>query len=154
MTPSRRLAALGLELPAPIGTSFGYRPATRFRDLVFLAGMLPKLPGDVLLVTGTIGAEVSPDQAREAARLCALQALAWLADAAGGLDKVRKVLQLTAYLAVTPGFRGMSEIVDAASAVFEAVFAPDGGHSRSVVGVLELPRNGPILIDAVACLEV
>jgi len=153
MTPSRRLAALGLELPVPVGTRFGYRPVTRFRDIVFLSGILPKLPGDTLLATGAVGSEVSPELAREAARLCALQALAWLSDAAGGLDNVEKVLQITAYLAVKPGFGAMSEIVDAASAIFETVFAPDGGHSRSVVGVLELPRNGPILIDGVASLR-
>lgn len=147
-TPTERLRELGHglpEVPAPAGS---YVPATRSGDLVFTAGQLP-FEGGVLPMTGKVGDAVSPDDAREAARLCALNALAAAASQAGGLDNIRRVVKVTGFVASAPGFNGQPQVVNGASDLMGEVFGDAGLHARSAVGVAELPLDSPVEVEII-----
>jgi enamine deaminase RidA (YjgF/YER057c/UK114 family) len=113
---------------------------------MYISGQLP-YDGDAINVTGTVGREVTVEQAKEAARLCALNALAVVDAELGGLSGVRQVLRVTGYIACEPGFDGQPQIMDAASAVFLEHLGERGQHARTALGVAALPRKAPIEID-------
>ena len=139
-------------LPPPETTAYAYDPITVHERTAYLAGQIPKHGGG-LVCTGLVGREVSVDQAKEAARICALQALAWLNHSAGGLGNVERILQLNCFVAHADGFDGISDIADVASGVFIEAFGEAGRHPRSVIGARSLPRNSPVLINLVAALR-
>src|SRR5918997_6182322 len=112
--PETRLRALGLELPALPAPAGAYVPATRAGHLVFTAGQLPLRDGE-LYKTGKVGAEVSPDEAYEAARLCALNALAAAAAEAGGLDGIDRIVKVTGFVASTPGVNAPPGVLNGTS---------------------------------------
>lgn len=134
------------------GTSFNYEPFSRSGDLVFVAGQIPKVDRDTVLKPGRCGAEHDLASARESARLGARQAIHWIETAMTGDETLDKVLRLSVYVAVTGEFTEISEVADAASQTFLDRFGPGGAHPRSVLGVLLLPRNAPVLIEATARL--
>lgn len=148
MSVEARLAELGLSLPAAAAPAFNYVPVTVWGDLAFVSGQLPKVDGEVR-VRGKVGADVSPEEAREAARICALQALACLRQELGSLERVERVVKVTGFVASAPGFSGQPAVIDAASDLLTSVFGDRGRHARSAVGVFELPRNAPVEIELI-----
>jgi enamine deaminase RidA (YjgF/YER057c/UK114 family) len=147
--PEARLRELGHELPAvpePAGT---YVPAIRAGTLIFTAGQLPFEEGE-LHTTGKVGDAVTLDEAKEAARLCALNALAAAAAEAGGLNRVGRVVKVTGYVASAPNFNRQPEVVNGASELIGEVFGEAGLHARSAVGVGELPLDAPVEVDLIA----
>lgn len=151
-TPSERLAALGLVLPAVASPLAAYAPSTQSNGLVFTAGQLPMVEGK-LAITGTVGAQVSPEQAADAARICALNALAAVAAEADGLDEVERIVKVVVFVASATDFTGQPAVADGASRLFGEVF---GGskHARSAVGVSVLPLGAPVEVEVVAKLAV
>ncbi|ART67799.1 LysR family transcriptional regulator [Mycobacterium dioxanotrophicus] len=147
MTVSQRLTELGIELPEVVAPLAAYVPATRTGNLVYTAGQLPIQNGE-LVATGKVGAEVSPEQASELARLCGLNALAAV-HALVGIDSVVKVVKVVGFVASAPGFSGQPGVVNGASELFGAVFGEAGAHARSAVGVSELPRNAPVEVEII-----
>ena len=148
-TASERLKAMGLVLPSPTPTHFSYLPALRYGNTVHVAGQIPKISVDTLLVQGSVGQSVSEEAAREAVRLCVLHALSWVAHLAhGNLDAVQQILRVNYYfqVGVDPSQR-LSAIADAGSDLLVEIFGKHGAHPRSVIGVRELPRNAPVLLD-------
>ena len=146
-----RLAAGGWELPvrqAPLGD---YLPGRVVGDLLFLSGQTPQRDG-LPTVTGLVGRELGIDEAREAAALAALNALAIAREILGGLDRVRSVVRLTGYVAAVEGFGEHPRVIDGASEVLRTAFGDAGRHARSAVGVASLPQSSPVEIDLV--LEV
>jgi enamine deaminase RidA (YjgF/YER057c/UK114 family) len=158
MTPSQRLAALGLVLP-PVATPVAaYVPAVVHGGLVWTSGQLPMVEG-TLARTGLVGPPpeyVEPAEAAELARICALNALAAIAAAAGdgGIDNVARIVKLVGYVASVPSFLGQSAVVDGASRLLADVFHDEGRSARSAVGVASLPLGAPVEIDVVAALAV
>ena len=148
-TASERLKAMGLVLPPPTPTHFSYLPAMRFGNTVHVAGQIPKTSVDTLLVQGRMGEDVSEEMAREAARLCILHALSWVAQLADGdLDDVQQILRVNYYFQVgKDASQRLSAIADAGSDLLVGVLGHRGKHPRSVIGVWELPRNAPVLVD-------
>ncbi|GAA3025365.1 RidA family protein [Actinokineospora globicatena] len=147
MTWSARLAELGVELPpvvAPIGS---YVPAIRSGSLVYTAGQLPVVDGEVL-ATGKVGAEVSPEEAQGLAKVAALNALAAVHDLVG-LDTVVRVVKVVGYVASAEGFTGQPVVLNGASDFLGEVFGDAGQHVRSAVGVSELPRGVPVEVELV-----
>lgn len=144
-----RLQRLGLSLPPPMPTAFSYRPALRHGSVVHVAGQIPKVGVDQLSVHGVLGKDVSEQDALEATRLCILHALAWVAHCAGGcLEAVDQVLRVNYFFQVPEGgFGRMSQVADAGSNLLTELFEEKGQHVRSVIGVRELPRFSPVLID-------
>ena len=145
----RRLVELGCELgssPAPLGH---YVRAVRTGDLVFTAGHGPMGASGELAFRGQVGAEVTPEEARRAAQLCALACLASVRDAVGDLDRVARVVKLLGFVNCAPGFTATSAVVDGASELLEAVFGARGVHARSAIGTSILPLNMPVELEMV-----
>ena len=147
MAPSSRLAELGLALPPVSPPRGAYVPAVRSGNLVFVAGQVPMVDGEVT-ETGKVGAEVSPERAMELSRRCALAALAAV-DAAVGLDQVVRVVKVLGFVASAPGFTQQPGVIDGASELLVAVFGEAGRHARSAVGVAVLPLDAPVEIEAI-----
>jgi enamine deaminase RidA (YjgF/YER057c/UK114 family) len=147
VTVSQRLTELGIELPQVVAPLAAYVPATRTGNLVYTAGQLP-IQGGELAATGKVGAEVSPEQASDLARLCGLNALAAV-HALVGIDSVVKVVKVVGFVASAPGFSGQPGVVNGASELFGEVFGQAGAHARSAVGVSELPRNAPVEVEII-----
>jgi enamine deaminase RidA (YjgF/YER057c/UK114 family) len=142
-----RLAELGLELPPVVPPVAAYVPAVRTGDLVFTSGQLP-VSGGRMDVTGKVGALVTPEQAKELARTCALNALAAV-DALVGLDAVEQVVKVVGFVASTPDFTGQPGVVNGASELLGEVFGDAGRHARSAVGVASLPLDAPVEVEVV-----
>ncbi|CDO28900.1 RidA family protein [Mycolicibacterium porcinum] len=148
MTATARLAELGIELPGVVAPLAAYVPAVRTGNLVYTSGQLPIRDGE-LLATGKVGAEISPEQANELARVCGLNALAAV-HALVGIDSVVRVVKVVGFVASAPGFNGQPGVVNGASELFGEVFGEAGAHARSAVGVSELPRNAPVEVEIIA----
>ena len=146
MGAASRLEELGLELPAVPEPAGSYVPAARSGALVFTAGQLPLVDGD-LTITGRVGETVSLEEAREAARTCALNALAAAAAEAGGLDRISRVVKVTGFVASAGGFNGQAQVINGASELIGQVFGESGLHARSAVGVAELPLGAPVEVE-------
>ncbi|ALG83497.1 RidA family protein [Gordonia phthalatica] len=148
---SQRLAELGIELPAVVQPVGSYTPALRVGDLVYTSGQIPVAGGEIT-VTGKVsdGAEgiVAPERAQEAARLCALNALAAV-HAEVGIDSVVRVVKVVGFVASAPGFTGQSGVINGASDFLGEVFGDAGVHARSAVGVAELPLGVPVEVEIV-----
>lgn len=147
-----RLRDLGLELPPVPAPAGSYVPATRAGDLIFTAGQLPFRNGE-LHRTGKVGAAVMLDEAREAARLCALNAVAAAAERAGELGNLRGVVKVTGFVASAPGFNGQPDVLNGASELLGQIFGDAGLHARSAVGVAELPLDAPVEVEVVFSLD-
>ncbi len=147
MSASQRLAELGLTLPTVVKPLAAYVPAVRTGNLVYTAGQLPLAAGE-LAQTGKVGAEVSPEAAKAAARVCALNALAAI-DALVGIDTVTRVVKVVGFVASAPGFNGQPGVVNGASEFLGEVFGDAGAHARSAVGVSELPLDAPVEVELI-----
>ena len=142
-----RLAELGLELPTVVPPVAAYVPAVRSGDLVFTSGQLPMVEG-ALPSVGKVGALVTPEQAKDLARTCALNALAAI-EALVGLDSVVRVVKVVGFVASTPEFTGQPAVVNGASELLGDVFGDAGRHARSAVGVAALPLDAPVEVELV-----
>lgn len=147
-----RLRELGLALPEPARPVFNYLPVVVWSDVAYVSGQLSRVDGEVR-VTGRVGETVTLEQAREAARLCVLQALAVLAQALGSLDRIDRVLKVTGFVASARDFVEQPKVVDAASDLLVELFGESGRHARSAVGVAALPRNSPVEIELIVALR-
>lgn len=147
MSVSGRLAQLGLTLPAVAKPLAAYVPAVRTGNLVYTSGQLPTVEG-ALTHTGKVGAEVAPEDARIAARTCALNALAAV-HALAGVDAVTRVVKVVGFVASAPGFNGQPGVVNGASELLGEVFGEAGVHARSAVGVSELPLDAPVEVELI-----
>ena len=147
-SPEERLAELGLSLPTDTAPLAAYVPAVRSGDLVFTSGQLPRLDGELTHV-GKVGAEVTPDQAKEAAQACALNAIAVVKAEIGDLGKVRRVVKVVGFVASAPDFTGQPGVVNGASELLGKVFGDAGVHARSAVGVAALPLDAPVEVELV-----
>jgi enamine deaminase RidA (YjgF/YER057c/UK114 family) len=146
-SPLDRLADLGIELPPVVAPLAAYVPAVRTGSLVYTAGQLPLVDGE-LLASGKVGAEVSPEQATDLARTCALNALAAVHSLVG-LDAVVRVVKVVGFVASTPEFTGQPLVVNGASNLLGEVFGDAGAHARSAVGVAVLPRDAPVEVELI-----
>jgi len=142
---TQRLAGLGLELPPVVPPVAAYVPAVRSGDLVFTSGQLPMVDAQ-LPVTGKVGAQVTPEQAKDLARTCALNGLAAI-DALVGLDAVVQVVKVVGFVASTPDFTGQPGVANGVSELLGQVFGDAGVHARSAVGVSVLPLDAPVEVE-------
>ena len=146
MSAEDRLKALGLKLPeapAPLGS---YVPIIIAGNLVFLSGMLP-LVGGKLLRQGKVGDTITLDDAREDAIAATINALSVLRAETGSLDKVKRCIKITGYIASAPDFTEQPKVLNAASDLIHEIWGEAGRHARAAVGVTVLPMNSPVEID-------
>ncbi len=147
MNTTSRLAELGIELPPVVKPAGAYVPAVRTGNLVYTAGQVPIQSGS-LSRTGKVGAEVSEEDAKLLARICALNALAAV-HALVGVDAVTRVVKVVGFVASAPGFSGQPAVINGASELLGEVFGDAGAHARSAVGVAELPSNAPVEVELI-----
>ncbi len=150
-TIDARLAELGIDLPdivAPVGA---YTPALIDGSLVFTSGQLPMVSG-VLPATGKVGdghGLIPASDAKDYARICALNALAAAKSVLGSLDRVTRVVKLVGFVASDPSFTGQPGVINGASEVLGEIFGDAGVHARSAVGVAVLPLDSPVEVDLI-----
>lgn len=144
-----RLAELGIELPAAPAPIASYVPVAEAGELAFVAAQIPMQDGTVL-VSGKVGGDVTIEQAQEAARRCALQAVSALRERFGTLERVRGIVQVMVFVASAPGFTEQSKVANGASDVLLEIFGEEGKHARAAVGVAELPMGAAVEVALVA----
>jgi enamine deaminase RidA (YjgF/YER057c/UK114 family) len=144
---STKLAELGIELPAVAAPLAAYVPAVRSGSHVYTSGQLPFVDGK-LAATGKVGGEIGPDEAKQYARTCALNALAAV-HALVGIDSVARVVKVVGFVASAEGFTGQPAVVNGASELFGEVFGDAGVHARSAVGVAQLPLGAPVEVELI-----
>ena len=149
--PSARLDELGLELPTAATALGAYVPAVRTGNLVYTAGQLPLADGN-LIRSGKVGGDVSPDDGKSLARICALNALAAV-HALVGVDAITRVVKVVGYVASAPGFTGQPGVLNGASELLAEVFGEAGAHARSAVGVAELPLDAPVEVELIVEIQ-
>ena len=146
-----RLAELGLTVPDVVPPVASYVPAVRQGDLIFTSGQLPMVAGS-MPATGKVGEGeglVSPEQAKELAQECALNAIAAVKALIGDLDQVTRVVKVVGFVASDPAFTGQPVVVNGASDLLGKAFGDAGIHARSAVGVVALPLDAPVEIEFV-----
>lgn len=141
----QRLAERGLELPPPPQAVAAYVPVVVSGATAFVAGQLPIVDG-AMLHPGRLGDGVSVEQGYEAARRAALQSLSALRAALGSFDRLRRIAQVTVYVAATPDFSEHPKVANGASELLVAALGEEGTHARAAVGVSSLPLG--------VCVEV
>jgi enamine deaminase RidA (YjgF/YER057c/UK114 family) len=146
--PETRLEELGIKLPSTPAPAGAYVPATRAGNLVFTAGQLPLEAGELSL-RGKVGDAVGVDEASEAARLCAMNALAAAATQTGGVGGISRIVKVTGFVASAPGFNEQAQVINGASEFLGEIFGDAGLHARSAVGVAELPMDAPVEVELV-----
>ncbi|MCA1834524.1 MAG: RidA family protein [Actinomycetota bacterium] len=149
MSIEERLKELGVELLPPPKPVASYVPVVVSGRVAFLAGQGAIVDGEVMY-PGHVGAEVTIDQANEAARRCGLQALAALKEELGSLDRVSRIVNLTVYVSSAPGFTQQPVVANGASDLLIEVFGEAGRHARTAVGVPELPLNLCVEVSVIA----
>ncbi|HUC18963.1 MAG TPA: RidA family protein [Acetobacteraceae bacterium] len=142
-----RLSELGIHLPPPMKPIANYVPWVVSGKLVVVSGQVPAIDGRVV-VTGRVGAEVSEEDAKAAARQCLINVLGHLKAACeGDLDRVRRVLRLGGYIASAPGFTGQAQVMNGASDLAVEVFGEAGRHARTTIGVPVLPTDAAVEVE-------
>ncbi|HEX4175598.1 MAG TPA: RidA family protein [Acidimicrobiales bacterium] len=147
-----RLAELGLTLHGPHPPHDPLDAVVVHGGVARTSGQLPRIEGR-LTCLGRLGDTVSVEQGREAAAVCALNALAVLEVALGSLDRIERVLTVTGYVASAPDFDEQPTVIDGASQVLADVFGDAGRHTRSAIGVAALPRGGAVEIEVTVALR-
>jgi len=152
MSIEGRIQELGIEIPAAPGAVASYAPWVRTGNLVITSGQLPFRDGQIVYA-GKLGDELDVDQGYQAARLCAINALAQLKEAVGSLDAVRQILRLEGNVHSAAGFQGQPLVLNGASELINEVFGERGRHTRTAIGINEMPLNAAVQLSVFAEVE-
>lgn len=147
-TNEERLAALGVTLPPPFKDEANRVRALRSGNHIYMSGHGPLGPGNVPMMTGKLGRELSIPQGREAARLAGLCTLATLRTYLGDLNSITRVVRVIGFINCAPGFNTPSDVLHGFSDLMVDVFGEGGRHTRSAIGVAELYADIPIEVEA------
>ena len=152
MSIQAKLAELGLTLPKAVLPVAAYVPAVRTGNLVFTAGQLPLVDGKIPFV-GKVGSDVTPEQAKDMAQVCALNALAAISLVAD-IDQIEKIVRVGGFVNGIPGFVAIPAVINGASELLIKLFGEvNGKHARTAIGVAELPLNAPVEVEMVVQLK-
>jgi len=147
-----KLSSLGLTLPTAAAPVAAYVPAVKTGNLVFTAGQLPVVDGKLVL-TGKVGSDVTPEDAKKMAEICALNALAAISLVAD-IDQIEKIVRVGGFVNGAPGFVAIPAVINGASELLIKLFGDvNGKHARTAVGVAELPLNAPVEVEMVVQLK-
>jgi enamine deaminase RidA (YjgF/YER057c/UK114 family) len=145
----QRLSELGLELPAVTPPVASYVPVTVAGGLAFVAGQVPIVDGRVV-AAGHLGEDVTVTEGQQAAARAALQAISALRAELGSLDRVRRIVQVTVYIASTALFLEHPQVANGASELFVGAFGEAGKHARAAVGMASLPLGASVEVAVTA----
>jgi enamine deaminase RidA (YjgF/YER057c/UK114 family) len=152
MSIKDKLAELSLTLPEAALPVAAYVPAVRTGNLVFTAGQLPLVDGKIPFV-GKVGSDVTPEQAKDMAQVCALNALAAISLVAD-IDQIEKIVRVGGFVNGIPGFVAIPAVINGASELLIKLFGEvNGKHARTAIGVAELPLNAPVEVEMVVQLK-
>ena len=152
MSIKEKLSALGLTLPTAAAPVAAYVPAVKTGNLVFTAGQLPVVDGKLVL-TGKVGSDVTAEDAKKMAEICALNALAAISLVAD-IDQIEKIVRVGGFVNGAPGFVAIPAVINGASELLIKLFGEvNGKHARTAVGVAELPLNAPVEVEMVVQLK-
>jgi enamine deaminase RidA (YjgF/YER057c/UK114 family) len=148
MNVKEKLAELGLTLPVAAAPVAAYVPAVKTGNLVFTAGQLPLVDGKIPFV-GKVGSDVTPEQAKDMAQICALNALAAISLVAD-INQIERVVRLGGFVNGIKGFVAIPQVVNGASELLIKLFGEvNGKHARTAIGVAELPLNSPVEVEII-----
>ena len=152
MSIKEKISSLGLSLPTAAAPVAAYVPAVKSGNLVFTAGQLPVVDGK-LLKEGKVGRDLTAEDAKELAQICALNALAAITLVAD-LDQIERVVRVGGFVNCAPGFTAIPGVMNGASEFLIKVFGDmKGKHARTAVGVAELPLNAPVEVEVIVQLK-
>jgi len=146
------LIKLGLNLPEIPKPVAAYIPAKQSGQLVFTAGQLPMVNGE-LTSRGLLGQDVDIEEAKSAVKVCTLNALAAIKGVIGDLDRIKQIVRVVGYVASVPSFTNQPAVVNGASELLLEVFGEKGKHARSAVGMAVLPLNASVEIELIVEVE-
>ncbi len=149
MSIVEKIRELGLELPAAPPAVASYQPWVRTGNLVFTSGQLPWRDGEIAYA-GKLGTEISEADGYQAARLCALNALAQIKAAAGDLENVVQIVRIEGYIHAAPDFRRHPQVLNGASDLVNEIFGERGQHARLALGINEMPLNAAVQLAMTA----
>jgi enamine deaminase RidA (YjgF/YER057c/UK114 family) len=147
-----KLEKMGILLPDAPKPVAAYIPAKQTGNLVFTAGQLPMVNGE-LISKGLLGQDVEIDEANKAARICTLNALAAVKGVIGDLDRIKQIVRVVGYVASVPTFTQQPAVVNGASELLLEIFGENGKHARSAVGMAVLPLNASVEIELTVEVE-
>jgi len=152
MSIESKLKEAGITLPETPKPLAAYVPALRIDQWVYTSGQIP-VAGGALKFAGKAGQDVSLEEAQEAARLCAINALSAAKSVIGDLDAVEQIVKVTGFVNSAPGFTDQPAVINGASEFLKSIFGESGAHTRSAVGVAELPLNAAVEIEMIFKLK-
>jgi enamine deaminase RidA (YjgF/YER057c/UK114 family) len=142
-------AELGYNFDGEIKIGGNYVPLIRHGNCIYVSGQIPRVENRVV-VTGAAGDEIDLSRAQHAAKICVMRALALLQRSLGSLDHVKAILSISVFVQSAQHFTEQSEVADGASEVLFKVLGPAGAHTRTSVGVFQLPKNATVELSLVA----
>lgn len=140
---------LGYSFEGEIKIGGNYVPLVRNGNEIYISGQIPRV-GDTVVVTGRAGTDATLAQAQLAAKVCAMRALALLQSSVGSLDEIKRLLRMNLFVQCAADFTQQSEVADGASEVVFFVLGEAGAHTRSSIGVYQLPKNATVELDLIA----
>lgn len=143
-----KLKELGLEVPEAPKPVAAYVPGVRSGDYIYTSGQIPLVKGE-LKFTGKVGADKTPEEGYEAAKVCALNCLGVIKSLIGDLDKIEQVVKVVGFVNSASGFNMQPKVINGASELFGVVFGEKGAHARSAVGVNELPLDATCEVEVI-----
>ncbi len=144
-----KLKKLGITLPEAPAAVAAYQPWIQTGNLIFTSGQLPFRDGQIAY-EGKLGSELSEEDGYQAARQCALNAIAQLKAASGNLDKIQKIVRIEGYVHCADGFRGHPQVLNGASDLVAEIFEEKGIHTRLALGINEMPLNAAVQLAMTA----
>lgn len=149
MSIETKLEELGITLPEAPAAVAAYLPWIQSGNLIFTSGQLPFRDGQIAYA-GKLGTEISEEDGYQAARQCALNAIAQLKAATGNLDKIQKIVRIEGYVHCSEGFRGHPQVLNGASDLVAEIFGKNGRHTRLALGINEMPLNAAVQLSMTA----
>ncbi len=140
-----KLEEMGLSVPVAVIPLAAYLPAVRTGNLIFTAGQLPIIDGQIV-ATGKVGREVTAEYGKRLAEICALNCLAAV-ETLVPIEKIVRVVRVVGYVNGITGFTNQPAVINGASELFVKLWGDAGKHARSAIGVAELPLDAPVEVD-------
>ena len=147
-----KIKKLGLEVPEAAKPLAAYIPAIKMDNLVMTSGQLPTVKGE-LKFKGKVGKDITEEEGKQAAEICALNCLGAIKGVIGDLNKIEQIVKLTAFVNSADGFTSQPKVANGASELLGKIFGDNGKHARSAVGVNELPIDAPVEIEMMVKLK-
>ena len=147
-----KIKQMGITIPEAAKPLAAYIPALQVGNLVMTSGQVP-IVGGVIKYQGKVGKDISEEEGKEAAKLCAINCLSAVKSVIGSLDRIKRIVKLTAFVNSAEGFSAQPKVANGASEFIVEIFGDAGKHVRSAVGVNELPLNSAVEIEMIVQVD-